>query len=110
MEEKQAPIHRPENQVVWEQKSKEADRITDRLGKGLDTGIKETVVGLHVFGIHTTQSCEGHLDWGVCSPWVEVAAPVSQELQQLEEQRQQAQRDAEAQVKGGVLGEKANEL
>ena len=64
-------------QAFWEQKSREIDGIKDKLGKGIDGGIKETVIALQLFGINTTQSCEGHLNWGIAAPWVEVAAPPS---------------------------------
>lgn len=83
-------------QAFWEQKKGEIDGIKDRLGKGLDEGIKETVTSLQVLGINTTQSCEGHLEWGVGAPWVEVAAPESERLSRLEEQAQRTFQEAEA--------------
>jgi hypothetical protein len=69
-------------QVAWEQKSQEVDLIQDRLGKGVDEGIKETVVAFQVLGINTIQSCEGHMEWGEGTPWVDVEAPDTRELRQ----------------------------
>ena len=54
----------------WEQKLSELDTIGDRLGRGIDPGIKETVAVLQLLGLHTCQSCEGHVDHGVAAPWV----------------------------------------
>lgn len=61
----------------WEQVSQEIEHITDATGRGIDEGIKETVVAFNVNEIPTSQSCEGHEEvegghrpW----PWVEVAA------------------------------------
>lgn len=95
MEEQQEQLS-INKQAFWEQKSKEIDGIKDRLGKGLDEGIKEAVTGLQVLGINTTQSCEGHLEWGIGAPWVEVAAPQSKQLIQLEEQAHKTFQEAEA--------------
>ena len=36
--------------------------FTDKLGTPIDPGIFETVVALNLLGLHTFQSCEGHLD------------------------------------------------
>jgi len=50
------------------------DRWRDGLGKGIDEGIKNTVVYLNVLDFPTSQSCQGHVDSGVPSPWVAVEA------------------------------------
>jgi hypothetical protein len=42
----------------------------DKLGMPIDPGIFETVVILNLLGLHTFQSCEGHLDHGCPYPWV----------------------------------------
>ena len=42
----------------------------DRLGKPIDPGIFALVVALNMAGIPTSQSCEGHLGWGLPYPWV----------------------------------------
>lgn len=59
-------------QKNWDVISSYLDHIADRLGKGLDAGIKDAVVALVVLDIHTRQSCEGHLDHGVAAPWIDV--------------------------------------
>lgn len=62
----------------WEEKRKEIETMTDATGRGIDSGIKETVVAFNMNGIFTSQSCEGHSEvegghrpW----PWLEVSAP-----------------------------------
>lgn len=84
-DERQLPLHQQEQktadkQNLWQQRSRELDNIKDGLGKGIDNGIKETVVALNVLGINTTQSCEGHLDWGTGAPWIDLRAPNIDEL------------------------------
>lgn len=46
--------------------------FTDKLGTPIDPGIFETVVMLNLLGLHTFQSCEGHLDHGCPYPWVTI--------------------------------------
>ena len=61
----------PANQL-WQEVSDKMSQIRDGLGKRIDPGIVETVVALNVLGIPTVASCEGHLEWGCASPWVDV--------------------------------------
>src|SRR2546421_3486858 len=46
--------------------------FTDKLGTPIDPAIFETVVALNLLGLHTLQSCEGHLDHGCPYPWVTI--------------------------------------
>ncbi len=46
--------------------------FTDKLGMLIDPGIFEMVVILNLLGLHTFQSCEGHLDHGCPYPWVTI--------------------------------------
>jgi hypothetical protein len=64
----------------WDELVKKFSRTTDNLSVPIDTGIFETVVVLNALGIHTTGSCEGHLDHGKPYPWVNVE---SEEIVQL---------------------------
>lgn len=59
---------------IWQQASEEAEHITDKLGKKIDQGIKETVIALRACGFPTQSSCEGHLDRALPYPWVEIHA------------------------------------
>jgi hypothetical protein len=54
---------------LWREKVAE---ITDTLGHGIDKEIRETVAVLNAGGFPTLGSCEGHLDWGLAVPWVEI--------------------------------------
>lgn len=68
------------NMLLMQDKQKQWDTITatfqlvrDKLGKPIDHGIMETVVALNAFHIHTTASCEGHLQSGIAAPWVDIS-------------------------------------
>lgn len=50
----------------------EVDQLTDGLGLGIDPGIKKAVVALRVWEFPTTGSCQGHLDWGLPFPWIDI--------------------------------------
>jgi hypothetical protein len=56
----------------WEKVQDSFQNAVDCLGKELDAGILETVVALNALGFSTTQSCEGHLNWGIAAPWVDI--------------------------------------
>jgi hypothetical protein len=72
-----------EQEKKWQEAAQEMSRLTDKLGRGLDPGIKDTVIALNMLGIPTAQSCEGHLDHGRPFPWVTF---VSEETQNLARQ------------------------
>jgi hypothetical protein len=55
---------------AWKQIFDRVTRIADRRGKKIDPGIMDMVLALNASGIRTTQSCEGHIDWGFPYPWV----------------------------------------
>jgi len=52
----------------------DVDRITDRLGYGIDGLIKPLVIALIHLGFETEQSCQGHLDHGEKHPWIRLQA------------------------------------
>lgn len=56
----------------WEEGCRAVEQFTDRLGRGIDPGIFETVVALNLLGLRTAQSCEGHFDHGSAYPWITV--------------------------------------
>lgn len=64
-----------EKEITWEKTRKEIDEIGDKLGLGIDEGIKETVTAFKVHDFSTSSSCEGHIDRGIPIPYVEVSAP-----------------------------------
>lgn len=63
-----------ERKERWESIRTEVEGITDGLGKGIDQGIKESVIAFIAFNIPTIQSCEGHLEEneGLPYPWLDV--------------------------------------
>jgi hypothetical protein len=64
-----------EKEQQWQKMADNFAHITDKLGKRIDAGILDTVIVLNLLGIHTRQSCEGHLEWGTGSPWVDLEVP-----------------------------------
>ncbi len=71
-----------QNNLVIEKEQKyvetrhKVEAITDKLGEGVDEGIKETVTALLANGLSTSQSCEGHIGGrGEGYPWVEICVP-----------------------------------
>lgn len=58
-------------QQQWDKLAEEVDSWGDGLGYSIDQGIKDTVIVLNVLGFTTRQSCEGHLDHGDVSPWID---------------------------------------
>ena len=70
----------------WQTEADRFSAVTDKLGKSIDQGILDTVIILNILGIHTSGSCEGHLEWGTCAPWVTLEAPDAAELDKASEE------------------------
>ncbi len=66
-------------QKQWEKILKENLKKADKLGKGIDPGIREVVAVFNALGFKTTASCEGHLDHGVAGPWIDFESEVDTE-------------------------------
>lgn len=69
-----------QKEILWQQEETKFLQVRDRLGKGIDAGILETVIVLNLLGIYTTQSCEGHIDWGKGGPWIIIEEENMEEL------------------------------
>jgi len=78
LQEQGEPV-KSEKEIAWEQKRAEVDKITDKLGLGIDEKIKESVTAFQVHEFTTSQSCEGHTGeeekHGASFPWVEIYTP-----------------------------------
>lgn len=76
--------------ITWNETVEKFTHVTDKLGKEIDPGIFDTVVALNVLGFHTTMSCEGHINWGLAAPWVDVipdgAVALNQQIQVIRQQ------------------------
>lgn len=94
----------------WQQVVTEFSQVTDRLGQPIDHGIFNTVVGLNMFGIHTSQSCEGHLERGIAAPWVEIRPLETPESKQAKADAQQAMKRADSAERMGEPEERVTEL
>jgi hypothetical protein len=86
---------RKQKEERWTQLENQLSQTGDRLGRGIDKGILETVVAFNALDIHTRQSCEGHLDHGTGAPWVDIKAPTTnpQLEQQVDEAFEKASRE-----------------
>ncbi len=77
--QKQGESIKSEKEITWQQRRAEVDRITDKLGLGIDEGIKEAVTAFRVNEFTTSQSCEGHTGkeekYEASFPWVEIYTP-----------------------------------
>ncbi len=78
-----ANIEKNEKLQRWEEARQEIDQIADKLGKGIDANIKETIAVFHVLNINTKGSCEGHVNRGTFAPYVDIE---SQDIDDLENQ------------------------
>jgi hypothetical protein len=89
-----------DRQLLWQQKLEELSTIRDDLDEGIDAGIKGAVAALQFLGLHTIQSCEGHLGRGEAAPWVEIESPevrtLRPRMRELDEQRETLEEDDEA--------------
>ncbi|MGH7157235.1 MAG: hypothetical protein ACREGG_03960 [Candidatus Saccharimonadales bacterium] len=63
---------------TFDQALARVNEISDNLGMPVDEAIKVPVAALWANGIHTTGSCEGHLDRALAFPWVDIEAKESQ--------------------------------
>ncbi len=70
-----------EKEKRWKEVEVEVEQIGDRLGKGIDDGIKPAVKGLMANGFKTTMSCEGHLDHGFPWPNIDIASPLEEAIE-----------------------------
>lgn len=57
---------------LWDSMEETVSHWTDALGKPIDPRIKDTVIVFNLLGYKTSQSCEGHLDYGLAFPWVDI--------------------------------------
>lgn len=77
-------------QELWDTHVERFARVTDTLGKPIDSEIFELVVALNVLNISTMMSCGGHIDdgRGLLLPWVDIepADPRLPDLKQTEQQ------------------------
>jgi len=61
-----------ESKCTAEQAIQWAKKLQDGLNEPVDPVILTAVAGLHMQGIETRQSCQGHLDWGEPFPWIDI--------------------------------------
>lgn len=73
--ENQEKVESQEKNLKLEEIRHDVESISDRLGKPIEEGIKETVVMFKANGLPTSDSCEGHVERGLPVPYVEVSAP-----------------------------------
>lgn len=86
-------LTREQKEQRWQEMVAQMDKITDRLGRPIDEGIKETVIVLNLLGFPTTMSCEGHATRAVGGPWVDMRP---EGIEALRAQWDQAERACQA--------------
>jgi hypothetical protein len=86
-------------------------QVTDRLGKGIDPGIFESVVVLNALHLSTQQSCEGHVGRGRPAPWITFTSPeavtLSRDAARLFAQGEQTEK-TQGEVAAQLLYDEAN--
>lgn len=82
----------------WQEVGERVAHLVDKLGRGIDPHIVDTVIALNALGIETSQSCEGHLDHGRPYPWItfDVREAAHVFLQSGEANRQKTYQEAQA--------------
>jgi hypothetical protein len=70
-EESSEPLENSKG-ALWRKEEEEVGRTVDKRGRHVDAGIREAVAALHVFGLETDSSCEGHADRGTRAPYIDV--------------------------------------
>lgn len=75
--ERESNMEKSEKQKRWDELMDEVEQIADRLGHGVDVGIKETIAPFKTQDFPTSGSCEGHVEGehGLPYPWVDVEVP-----------------------------------
>ena len=71
--ENQKKVKGQEKNLKLEKIRHDVESISDRLGKPIEEGIKETVVMFKANELPTSDSCEGHIERGLPVPYVEVS-------------------------------------
>jgi len=71
--ENQKKVEGQEKNLKLEEIRHDVESISDRLGKPIEEGIKETVVMFKANELPTSDSCEGHIERGLPVPYVEVS-------------------------------------
>lgn len=70
-------------QDQWDMLTEKFSKTTDGLGHPIDRGILETVVVLNALDLPTNGSCEGHINWGLAGPWVDIEAEETKLIKRL---------------------------
>jgi hypothetical protein len=60
--------------IRLQKKLAEIESWRDGYGAPIDAGIKNMVGILNVLDMTTLASCEGHIDGGLCFPWIDIAS------------------------------------
>lgn len=67
-----------EKERMWTATSQQVEATKDRLGKGIDEGVKQVLVAIKVNDFGTTGSCEGHLDRALPYPWIDIESSLAE--------------------------------
>ena len=82
-EHESLPIsEKSEKQRRWDEMAERVGKVTDKLEKPIDEGIKEGIIALNLFDINTSASCEGHIDHGVYAPWIDIQGKIPKDTRE----------------------------
>lgn len=87
----------------WEEAETFARQLVDAMECPIDEGILPTVVALNLLGLHTCQSCEGHLDYGAPYPWIDFETDEFPAFKQAQEDADREDLSVEEREKRGAL-------
>lgn len=60
--------------TAWDRAEAKVNKLTDKLGKGIDEDVREPVIALNALGINTDASCEGHANRATGAPYIDIEA------------------------------------
>lgn len=79
-------VEREDTLGQWEKMEAEVNEIQDALGKGVEDGIKESIIVMNLLGFKTSGYCEGHLESSERAPWIDFTVEDSTENRKKSEE------------------------
>ncbi len=105
--------NRQQLETNWQVMKDRIDHIVDKLGRGIDEGIKEPVIALNLLGVNTGGSCEGHMPTPKHNspyPYIDIEAKETKELKALGTKREEALQLARAKLEAKAPEELVTQL
>lgn len=97
-------------ETEWNMLIADFGKIADKTGTSIDDGILETVVALNALSFPTSASCEGHLNWGIAAPWVDIEPKKTDSTDRLREEMKEKWDEAKTKEKNGTQKSEIEQL